>query len=66
MIYYSDKHDTLTKGAAYILNGEKRVYLGFMHIDDGKTVQYRFKGEGPNSYASKTAQELDRATVQKA
>lgn len=64
MIYYSDKHDALTRGAAYIVNGERRVYLGFTHVDGGKTVQYRFKGEGPNSYASKTAQELDRADVQ--
>lgn len=64
MIYYSDKHDTLTRGAAYIINGARRVYLGFMHVDGGKAVQYRFKNEGVNSYASKTAQELDRATVQ--
>lgn len=66
MIYYSDKHDALTRGAAYIVNGERRVYLGFTHIEDGRTVQYRFKGEGPNSYASKTAQEVDRADIQPA
>jgi len=64
MIYYSDKHDTLTRGSAYIIDGARRVYLGFTHVDGGKAAQYRFKGEGPNSYTSKTAHELDRADIQ--
>lgn len=66
MIYYSDKHDTLTRGETYIVNGARRVYLGFTHIDGGKAVQYRFKVEGGNYYANKTAQELDRANIQPA
>lgn len=64
MIYYSDKHDTLTRGGAYTIDGARRVYLGFTHVDGNKAVQYRFKGEGPNSYSNKTAHELDRADVQ--
>lgn len=66
MIYYSDKHDALTRGSAYIIDGARRVYLGFTHIEGGKAVQYRFKGDGVNSYANKTAQEVDRADIQPA
>ena len=64
MIYYSDKHDTLNRGAVYLVNGARQVYLGFTHVDGGKNVQYRFKVDGGNYYANKTAQELDRVTVQ--
>ena len=64
MIYYSDKHDTLKRGETYIVNGERRIYLGFTHVDGGKNVQYRFKVEGGNYYANKTAQEVDQAIIQ--
>lgn len=63
MIYYSDKHDTLTRGATYVVDGARRIYLGFTHIDGGREVQYRFKVEYRNNYANKTAHELDRAAV---
>lgn len=63
MIYYSDKHDTLTPKTWYVVNGTPRQYLGFTHTDAGRGVSYRFKGEGPNSYVNKTAYELDKTII---
>lgn len=59
MILYSD-YD-LTKGASYIVNGKPVKFLGLMHSNGGLVAQYRFKGEGVNSYAALTAQELNNA-----
>lgn len=64
MMHYIQQIQSENTGGVYIINGARRVYLGFTHVDGGKTVQYRFKGEGPNSYDSKTAHELDRASIQ--
>lgn len=63
MILYSD-HD-LIKGTMYRVNDKPLKFLGMTHAHCGTGVfaQYRFKGEGVNSYATKTAQELNKATV---
>lgn len=64
MIYYSDKHESITPKTWYLLNGAARQYLGFTYINGGREVSYRFKGTGVNSYASKTAHELDKTTLE--
>ena len=62
-INYSIKHDALKVGQDYLVNGNRLRYLGFLHINGGRAVQYRFKGEGNYSYTTKTALELDRTTI---
>ena len=63
MIYYSDKHNKLNPLHTYMVDGVKRVYLGFTHIDGGRDVQYRFKSKGLDLYSNKTAKELDKADI---
>lgn len=59
MILYSD-YD-LIKGSLYNMGGKVVKFLGMMHSNGGAVAQYRFKGEGVNSYATLTAQELNNA-----
>lgn len=62
-INYSVKHNALKIGEDYLVDGNRLRYLGFLHINGGRAVQYRFKGEGDYSYTTKTALELDRTII---